>query len=204
MMWATLHIHEVMAEFSKHEIKLHPYITYIFVRFLIMTNISEPPKEIAQMNRDIKVFRTKSARHDVRMTKLKELSEARVWALGDPTKLAQPSINIVIRYLLLDYNSSLKIGLFLAEGWPTWKTVLPSLGYPVLKTHAPARLRKILQGGTLNGADWLPINQVRRISNFQDTCFFVSGNTRFVRQVWGGVINKDRTTVLMYGGYRVR
>ena len=32
----------------------------------------------------------------------------------------------------------------------------------------------------------------------------MSGNPRLVRQVWLGGINKDKSAVLMYGGYRVR
>ena len=42
ILWATLHIHEVMAEFSKHDIKRHPSITFIFVRFLITAKIYDP------------------------------------------------------------------------------------------------------------------------------------------------------------------
>ena len=41
IMWATLQGHEVMAEFSKQEIKRPPPIIYIFVRLLVTDNISE-------------------------------------------------------------------------------------------------------------------------------------------------------------------
>ena len=53
MMLATFHSHEVMTEFSEHEIECHPSITSLFVRFLITSNISEPLQDIAQMMRDI-------------------------------------------------------------------------------------------------------------------------------------------------------
>ena len=58
MMWATFHSHEVMTEFSEHEIECHPYITSLFVRFLITSNISEPLQDIAQMMRDINFLST--------------------------------------------------------------------------------------------------------------------------------------------------
>ena len=69
-MWDTLQIHELMLEFSKHQIKHHPSITSIFVRFLITANISEPLKEISQINRYIKLLSTKSDRHHGRLAKL--------------------------------------------------------------------------------------------------------------------------------------
>ena len=47
----------------------------------------------------------------------------------------------------------------------TWGIVLQSMGYQVLKIYSPARFRKFLQGVTLSGADWLPPNQARRLSN---------------------------------------
>ena len=59
LMWDMLHSYEVMAEFSKQEIKRHPPTTSIFVRFLITANILEPLRDIYQMKRDIKVLRTK-------------------------------------------------------------------------------------------------------------------------------------------------
>ena len=71
IIWATLQIHEVMAEIPKHKIKRYPSVTSIFVGFLITANISEPLQDIYQMNRDIKVLRTKSGYHHGRPTKLK-------------------------------------------------------------------------------------------------------------------------------------
>ena len=59
---------------------------------------------------------------------------------------------------------------------------------------------KLLQGGTLSGAEWLPPNQARRLRNLQDSCFFVSGSPSFVRQLWGGGINRDRMVVFMSVG----
>ena len=44
--WDTLQNHEVMVEFSKHEIKFHPSITSIFIRFLITDKVSDPLQEI--------------------------------------------------------------------------------------------------------------------------------------------------------------
>ena len=58
MLLATLQSHDMMAEFSIHEIKFHPSITSIFFRFLIMDNIYEPLQEITRMNRYIRVLRT--------------------------------------------------------------------------------------------------------------------------------------------------
>ena len=69
ILWATLQIHEVMAKFSKHEIKRHLSITSIFVRFLITANISDPLQDNSQMKRYIKVLSTKSDRHHGRLTK---------------------------------------------------------------------------------------------------------------------------------------
>ena len=48
ILWATLQIHKVMADFSKHAIKRQPSITSIFVRFLIKSKTSEPLKEISR------------------------------------------------------------------------------------------------------------------------------------------------------------
>ena len=72
ILWDTLQSHEVMAEFSKHDIKRHPSITVIFVCFLITAKILEPLQDISQINRDIKVLGTKSERHRGRLDKLKE------------------------------------------------------------------------------------------------------------------------------------
>ena len=102
--------------------------------------------------------------------------------MGDPSKRACPSVNLVVRDLLLDCDSSLKIGVVVAEDWPTWGIVLPSLGYQVLKICAPERFRKSLQVGTLSGAECLTPNQARRLGNLQDSCFFVSIGPSFVIQ----------------------
>ena len=59
----------------------------------------------------------------------------------------------------------------MTEDLPTWTILLISLGYQVLEIYAPERFRKFLQGGTLGGAEWLPTNQARRISNLQYSCF---------------------------------
>ena len=64
--------HEVMAEFSKHEIKRHPSITSIFVRFFVTAKISETLQDISQMKRDINVFIAKPYRRHGRLVKLKE------------------------------------------------------------------------------------------------------------------------------------
>ena len=72
ILWATLQSHEVMAKFSKHEIKRHLSITSIFVCFIITANLSEPLQEIYQMNRYIKVLRTKSDHYHGILTKLEE------------------------------------------------------------------------------------------------------------------------------------
>ena len=42
ILWATLQSHEVMAEFTKHNIKRHPSIKFIYVRFLITAKIYGP------------------------------------------------------------------------------------------------------------------------------------------------------------------
>ena len=65
-------MHEVMAEFSKTEIKRHPSVTPIFVRFLITSKILEPLQEIYQMKRDIEVLITNSYRHRGRLYDLEE------------------------------------------------------------------------------------------------------------------------------------
>ena len=121
-----------------------------------------------------------------------------------PSKLSHPSVNLVTQELLLDRDGSLKIGVMVAEDWPTWKCFLPSLGYQVLQIYPPEMFRKLLQGGKLSGAKWLPPNQARRIRNLQDSCFCVLFSTSFVRQLWGGGISRDRMSVLMYVGSRVR
>ena len=90
----------------------------------------------------------------------------------EPSKFNHPSINLVILELLLDRYGCLKIGVAVAEDWPTWEIVLPLLGHQVLQIHAPVRFMKFLQGGTLSRAEWLPPNQSMRLSNLQDTCFF--------------------------------
>ena len=72
MMWAMLQRHEVMEELSKHELKRYPSITFIFVRFLIVANISESLQETAQMKRETKVFINKSDLHHGRLTNIKQ------------------------------------------------------------------------------------------------------------------------------------
>ena len=66
IMWDTLHSHEVMADFSKHKIKHHPYIKFIFVRFLIAAKIYGQFQNIYQMNIYIKVLSNNSYRHNDR------------------------------------------------------------------------------------------------------------------------------------------
>ena len=72
IMWAMLQIHEVMAEFSKHNIKRHPSITSIFFRFLVTSNIPDPLQENSQMKIDSKVLSTKSYRHHGRLAYLED------------------------------------------------------------------------------------------------------------------------------------
>ena len=72
ILWTTLQTHELMAELSKHEIKRHPSITSIVVRFIVTSKISEPHQEISQMKMIIKVSSTKSYRHQVRLTNIEE------------------------------------------------------------------------------------------------------------------------------------
>ena len=55
-LWTTLQSHYVMFESSEYEIKIHHYITPIFVRFLITENISGTIKEVCQTKKDIKGF----------------------------------------------------------------------------------------------------------------------------------------------------
>ena len=110
----------------------------------------------------------------------------------------------MILEVLPDRGGYLKIGVVVVEDWPTWDIVLSPLGYQVLKIYAPARFMKLLQGGTLSGAEWLPPNQARRLSNLQDSWFFMSGSPSFSRQLWGGGINRDMTAVLMSVESRVR
>ena len=69
---AVLQSHEVMVEFSKHNIKCHPSITSIFFRFLITANILEPLQEIYQMKRDIKALITKLDCHHGRLDNIEE------------------------------------------------------------------------------------------------------------------------------------
>ena len=113
-------------------------------------------------------------------------------------------VNIVIRELLPYCNGSIKIGVMVEEYWPAWAIVLTSLGYQVLKNCVSARFRKFLQGDTLSGAEWLPPNQARSLSNLQNSWSFVSGSPSFVRKLWGGGIKMDRTAVFMSVGYIVR
>ena len=71
ILWATIHSHEVMADFYKHDIKRHPFITPIFSRFLITANILEPLQEIYQMKREIKMLSTNSDCHNGRLDNIK-------------------------------------------------------------------------------------------------------------------------------------
>ena len=60
--------------------------------------------------------------------------------MGETSKTTRPLVNLVIRKLLPDHYGYLKIGVVVAEVWPTWAIVIPSLGYQVFQIHAPARL----------------------------------------------------------------
>ena len=84
---------------------------------------------------------------------------------GRDFKLTRPSINLVIRQLILDRNGYLKIWFVVAEDGRPWKLVLQSLGYHIFQNHTPARFRKSLQGVTLIGVGWLSPNQARRLIN---------------------------------------
>ena len=99
--------------------------------------------------------------------------------MGYPSKLARPLINLVIRELLPDRDSSLKIGVVVAYDWHIWAIVLLSLRYQVLKIYAPASFRNLLQGGKLSWYEWLPPNQAMRLSNLQDSWFLVSCSPSF-------------------------
>ena len=81
ILWATLQSHELMAEFSKNEIKRYPYVTYMFFRFLTTDKISEPLQDIYQVKRDIKVMSTKSDRHHGRLANIEELGKPVGWVL---------------------------------------------------------------------------------------------------------------------------
>ena len=61
-----------MSEFSKHEIKRHPSITFIFVHFIITSSILVPIQDIYHMKRDIKVLSTKSYHNQGSLDKLYE------------------------------------------------------------------------------------------------------------------------------------
>ena len=115
--------------------------------------------------------------------------------MGEPSTIACPKVNLFIQELLPDRNGSLKIGVLVAEDWPTWEIVLPSLGYQVLQIHVHVRFSKVLQGGTLSGTEWLPPNEVRRLRNLQDSWVFVSGSPSYVSHLWGGGINRYMTAV---------
>ena len=70
ILWAMIHIHEVMAVFSKHYIKRHTSITSIFSRFLITAKISEPLQDISQMKRYINILSTKLDCNHGRLTNI--------------------------------------------------------------------------------------------------------------------------------------
>ena len=57
------------------------------------------------------------------------------------------------------------------------ETVLPSLGYQVVRIHAHARFRRLIWVGNLVRDEWFPPNQVEKLGDLQDTWVFVSGNT---------------------------
>ena len=140
-----------MVEFSKHEIKHHPSIMSIFVRFIITANILEPLQEISQMKRDIKVLITKSDRNQGNMANPEYLGKTGGRVLGYPSKLTRPLVNLSIQGLLPDRDGYLKIGLVVVEDFPTWDIILLSLGYQVLKIYAPTRFKKFLKDGNLSG-----------------------------------------------------
>ena len=91
--------------------------------------------------------------------------------MGNSSKLARPPVNLVTRELLPDRDGSLKIGVVVAEDWPTWDIFLTSMGYQVFNIYSPARFMKCIQGGTLSGTEWLPPKQARRLRNLQYSCF---------------------------------
>ena len=123
--------------------------------------------------------------------------------MGEPSKITRPSVNLLIQELLPDRDGSLKHLVVVADDCPTCTIVIPVLGYQ--KIHSPASFRKFLQGVNLGGVEWLPPNQASRLSNLQNYwVFFVSGIPIFSRQVRGGVINRDRTVVLIYVGFAVK
>ena len=74
----------------------------------------------------------------------------------------------------------------------------------MLQIHTPEKFSKFLQGGTISVAECLTTNQVRRIINLQDSWVFLLVSPIFVRQLWGGSINRDRMKVLMSARSRVR
>ena len=156
------------------------------------------------MKRYIKALRINLDLHHGRLAKLKEWGKTSRQVLREPSKLPCPLVNLVIRELTPDHNGYLKIGVAVEEDWPTWDIVLPSLGYQVLKIYALEIFRNFLQGGRLSADEWLPPNQARRLNNLQDSCFFGLWKSSFVRNLWGGGINRYRTSVLMSVGSRVR
>ena len=70
--WATLQAHMVMADYAYHDIRRHPSITAIFVRFLVEKQVSEPQKDVAQMKRDYIPLKQKYDRLLDRVKKLEE------------------------------------------------------------------------------------------------------------------------------------
>ena len=88
ILWATLQSHEVMVEFSRNDIKRHPYIMSVCSRFLVTVNILEPLQVFSKMNRDIKVLRTKSDHNHARLANIKECGKPEGRLLGEPSKLA--------------------------------------------------------------------------------------------------------------------
>ena len=72
ILWDRILSYEVIMKLSKHKIKRHPFITSIFVRFLITAKILEPLQETSQMKRYIKALRINLDLHHGRLAKLKE------------------------------------------------------------------------------------------------------------------------------------
>ena len=71
------------------------------------------------MKRDTKVLSTKPDRHHVRLAKLEERGKPGGRVLGETSKLARPSVNLVIQELLPNRGGSIKIGVVMVEDCPT-------------------------------------------------------------------------------------
>ena len=75
--------------------------------------------------------------------------------MGEPSKLSLSSVNLVVRELLPERDSSLKIGVVVAEDCPTWAIVIPSLGYQLFKIYPPERFRNLRKHLTKKGASFM-------------------------------------------------